>query len=299
MDLLIFLPFISFVIALFTAQAGVSGAFLLLPFQISILGFTSPAISSTNLVYNLVAIPSGVFRYIQEKRMAWPITLVIIVGTLPGVFIGALLRVSYLVDVKTFKLFVGLVLLYLGLRLIYSTFYPNKKLKELEEKFNERVEKLKRQQKKKIAAGLPDVAVRMKRFGLIMTYEFWGEEFSFSTIGLLLLSFVVGIIGGAYGIGGGAIIAPFIVAVFGLPIYIIAGATLMATFLTSVVGVVYYTHLGYPPNWIVGILFGIGGFFGMYFGARLQKYMPERIIRVLLSVLILLLSTKYILQYFS
>ena len=298
MDLLLFLPFIAFVIALFTAQAGVSGAFLLLPFQISVLGFTSPAVSSTNLVYNLVAIPSGVFRYVQEKRMAWPITLVIIIGTLPGVFIGAFFRVGYLVDVKTFKLFVGLVLLYLGLRLIYSTFYPNEKLKELEKKFNEKVEKLKRQQKKKIAAGLPDVAVKMKRFGLTTTYEFWEEEFSFSTIGLLLLSFAVGIIGGAYGIGGGAIIAPFIVAVFGLPTYTIAGATLMATLLTSVVGVVYYTHLGYPPNWIVGILFGIGGFFGMYFGARLQKYMPERVIRVFLSVLILLLSARYILQYF-
>jgi len=114
----ILLPLVSFTIALFTAQAGVSGAFLLLPFQMSVLGFTSPAVSSTNLVYNLIAIPSGVYRYIVEKRMAWPVTAVIVAGTLPGVFIGAVIRITYLPDPKAFKLFVGLVLLYLGFRLL-------------------------------------------------------------------------------------------------------------------------------------------------------------------------------------
>jgi len=147
---LFYLPIISFIIALFTAQAGVSGAFLLLPFQVSVLGFTTPAVSSTNLVYNLVAIPSGVYRYIKDRRMAWPVMLVIILGTLPGVFMGAVIRIVYLPDPRVFKLFVGCVLLYLGLRLLYSTFYPNVKLKELEKKFKERIEEIKKEQQKKL-----------------------------------------------------------------------------------------------------------------------------------------------------
>ena len=67
---------VAFVVSFFTSMGGVSGAFLLLPFQISILGFTSPAVSPTNLVYNIVAIPSGVYRYIREGRMAWPLAWV-------------------------------------------------------------------------------------------------------------------------------------------------------------------------------------------------------------------------------
>jgi len=51
-------------------MGGISGAFLLLPFQMSFLNFTSPSVSSTNFVYNIVAIPSGVYRYIKEGRMA-------------------------------------------------------------------------------------------------------------------------------------------------------------------------------------------------------------------------------------
>ena len=94
-------PFlVALVISFFTSMGGVSGAFLLLPFQMSVLGFTSPAVTPTNLLFNVVAIPSGVYRYIREGRMAWPLTWVVIVATLPGVFIGAFLRVKYLPDAK-------------------------------------------------------------------------------------------------------------------------------------------------------------------------------------------------------
>ncbi|MBW1936768.1 MAG: sulfite exporter TauE/SafE family protein [Deltaproteobacteria bacterium] len=40
----------------------------------------------------------------------------------------------------------------------------------------------------------------------------------------------MGIISGTYGIGGGSIIAPFLIAIFGLPVYAIAGAALLSTF---------------------------------------------------------------------
>jgi len=136
-------PFIvAFGVSFFTSMGGVSGAFLLLPFQVSVLGFTSPSVSPTNLVYNIVAIPSGVYRYIKEGRLAWPLAWVIIVGTLPGVFIGAIFRIRYLPDPKNFKFFVGCVLLYIGTRLLYDlterASAKKAKTKELEERFKAR-----------------------------------------------------------------------------------------------------------------------------------------------------------------
>src|SRR4030066_955918 len=114
-------PLVALIVSFFTSMGGVSGAFLLLPFQMSVLNFTSPSVSATNFVFNIVAIPSGVYRYIREGRMAWPLTWIVSTGTLPGVFIGYYLRVHYLPDPKTFKLFVGCVLLYIGIRLLYET----------------------------------------------------------------------------------------------------------------------------------------------------------------------------------
>jgi uncharacterized membrane protein YfcA len=113
---------VAFLVSALTAPAGVSGAFLLLPFQVSVLGFTSPAVIPTNLIYNVVAAPGGVYRYVREQRVVWPLAIVVILGTLPGVFVGAVLRITYLSKPGAFKVFVGLVLLYLGTRLLYEVF---------------------------------------------------------------------------------------------------------------------------------------------------------------------------------
>jgi uncharacterized membrane protein YfcA len=303
-------PLVAFVVSILTSMAGVSGAFILLPFQMSVLGFTSPSVSSTNFVYNIIAIPSGVYQYFKEGRMAWPLTWIVILGTLPGVFIGYYLRILYLPDPRSFKLFVGLVLIYVGIRLLYEmterASAGKSKINELNVKFAERATRIKEQGKSRVAAGLPpEAVVRTIAFNLkLIEYEFWGERFRFSVPVMFLLSFFVGIIGGTYGVGGGAIIAPFCVAVFHLPIYTVAGAALFGTFLTSIVGVFFYSVLpassGVPtsPDWALGFLFGIGGFAGMYIGARLQKYVPQKFIKLMLGIMIVSLALRYIVQFF-
>jgi uncharacterized membrane protein YfcA len=304
-------PLVSLVISFFTSMGGISGAFLLLPYQMSVLNYTAPSVSGTNHVFNIVAIPSGVYRYIKEGRMAWPLTWVVIVGTLPGVFMGYYLRIRYLPDPRSFKLFVACVLLYIGIRLFKDLFGGNRNrsvgARTLEEKFKTRAAEMKKEQHAKIAAGIPaEAVVRTISVSLRkVEYEFWGERFSFSTVGMLSLAFVVGIIGGAYGIGGGAIIAPFCVAFFQLPVYTIAGATLMGTFITSVAGALFFTILPATqgvspmPDWPLGILFGIGGFFGMYLGAKTQKVMPQKAIKVIVGTAILFLAATYVVQFFT
>ncbi len=304
-------PLVSFFISIFTSMAGVSGAFLLIPFQVSFLNYTTPSVSATNFVYNIVAIPSGVYRYLREGRLAWPLTMVVNFGTLPGVFIGYYLRVLYLPDPRAFKLFVGCVLLYMGLRLLYEVTRRSQlgtsQMKALEEKFSQHIKKMKEERSGRISAGLPaDAVVRTTSISFRrVEYEFWGQRFSFSTTGMFLLAFLVGIIGGTYGVGGGAIIAPFCVAFFHLPIYTVAGASLLATLLTSIAGVFFYSTLPSPtelpiaPDWLLGALFGFGGFFGMYTGARLQKYVPQKFIKLIMGVLITYVAVQYIWQYFG
>lgn len=303
-------PLVALIVSFFTSMGGVSGAFLLLPFQMSFLHFTSPAVSSTNFLYNIVAIPSGVYRYMKEGRMAWPLTIVVILGTLPGVFIGYYIRILCLPDPRTFKLFAGCVLMYIGIRLLYEitgkAAAGKSKMNSLDEKFRQRSAQIKNSQQAKVAAGLPpEAVVKTLSFSLKkVEYEFWGETFSYNTVSMFMLAFIVGIIGGAYGIGGGAIIAPFCVAVFHLPVYTVAGAALMGTFLTSIAGLVFYSimpakeGLATSPDWLLGFLFGVGGFTGMYLGARFQKFMPQKFIKIMLGSLIIYVAITYIVQFF-
>jgi hypothetical protein len=296
---------VAFAISFFTSTGGVSGAFLLLPFQVSILGFTSPAVSATNQLYNIVAIPSGVYRYVREGRMVWPLTWIVIAATLPGVLAGAWLRVNYLPDPRNFKLFAGLVLLYLGTRMLPDLLRRRASdAASAEARFQALVAEHKARQDGS-ALRLPRVRVQAFSLGKIR-YSFYGETFEFSTPGVFLLSLAVGLVGGVYGIGGGAILAPFFVAIYRLPVYTVAGAALLGTFITSVAGVAFYQWLGllHPdmviaPDYLLGLLFGLGGAAGMYCGARLQKHAPAKAIKWLLVGVLLFTAITYVVQFFS
>ncbi len=267
---------------------------MLLPFQVSVLGFTSPAVSPTNLIYNVVATPGGVYRYLKERRVVWVLALLVALGALPGVFIGAVLRITYFSDPGRFKAFVGLVLLYLGVRLLYETLG-----RVLGEKPGWSPRETAASRRPGVGEEVRTVEVSWRRIG----YGFGDEDYSFGTARVFLLSLVVGVIGGIYSIGGGSIIAPFLVVVFGLPVYTVAGAALVGTFVTSVAGVAFFqllaeTGLGsqstVAPDWLLGLVLGVGGLAGSYVGARLQRFLPESWIKAVLGALITLLALGYV-----
>ena len=105
---------IAFCIAVFTTPVGVSGAVFLVPVQISVLHTPSPAVTPTNLLYNLIAIPGALFRFHREGRLVGPLTRLLILGTLPGVVAGAVIRVELLGNGHAFLFVVAAVLIPLG-----------------------------------------------------------------------------------------------------------------------------------------------------------------------------------------
>ncbi|KOX02239.1 membrane protein [Streptomyces sp. NRRL B-1140] len=108
-------------IALVTAPVGVSGAVFLLPVQLSVLGVPSPAVTPTNLLYNVVAGPGALLRYRRDGNLFGPLTRRLIAGTLPGVVLGAVIRVFAVPGPGVFRLLVAVLLLPLGLWLITRT----------------------------------------------------------------------------------------------------------------------------------------------------------------------------------
>ncbi len=274
-------PLAAFIVSFFTSMVGISGAFLLMPFQMSVLGYAGPSASATNLMFNLYATPGGVWRYLRDGRMAWPLAQLIILGTLPGVVAGFYLRTLVLPDAARFKIFVGVVMLYLAWRLL-SGFAPWAK------------------QRPTPAVAPGDTLQLARHDWRHMEFTLGGHTYGFSVPAMLALSFIVGIIGGTYGIGGGAIIAPFCIAVFHLPVAIVAGAALAGTFATSVIGVIVYSVLPLPdgghaePDWLLGSLFGLGGLAGMYLGAATQKHVPQNALKLGLGLLLCGLAGAYL-----
>ena len=245
---------LAFVLALLTTPAGVSGAVLLLPVQLSVLHVPSPSVTPTNLLFNVAATPGGLLRFARERRLRGPLTGLLIAGTLPGVVAGAVLRVEVFSGERSFTVIAGLVLLPLGLWLLLGA--------------------------QNLARPRPAPTRRHRQ-------ATW------------LLALVVGTIGGLYGVGGGSMLAPILIAL-GYSVYEVAPATLAATFLTSVAGIATFQVLqgvhggSIAPQWILGACLGAGGFAGSYCGARLQSRLPERNLRRLLGVIACLVAARYI-----
>lgn len=242
-----------FLIALITTPAGVSGAVLLLPVQLSVLRVPSPAVTPTNLIFNVVAVPGGLLRFWHERRLFNSLSALLIVGTLPGVIVGAAIRVEYLSGGRAFMFIAAGVLLPLGLWLLLGS--------------------------QRIVPSRPEPGRRGR--GLIC-----------------LLALAVGVVGGIYGIGGGSLLAPVLIA-SGFSAYEVAPATLLATFLTSIAGIATFEILqvtnggNVAPEWILGISMGLGGFVGSYAGARLQSRLPEASLRRLLGLIACLVAARY------
>jgi uncharacterized protein len=245
----------AFAIAVLATPAGISGAVLLLPFQVSVLGTPSPAVTPTNLLYNVVATPGALYRYWRQGQTGGRLALVLIAGTLPGVIAGSVIRVELLPGAHVSDFVVAAVLLPLGAWL---------------------------------ALTMPTPSGGDARPGRVIPLPV-----------LILLAVVVGCVGGIYGIGGGSILAPILVGTGRSPKEV-APAALASTFVTSVAGVVTFLILSVhhrgsvAPDWPTGVALGLGGLAGAYTGARIQRRLPDVLIRRVMGVLVVAIGARYL-----
>ena len=105
----------AFIVSAVATPAGISGAVLLLPFQVSVLGTPSPAVTPTNLLYNVVSTPGALYRYRQQHQTGGRLALILITGTLPGVITGSVIRVELVPGPRIFDLMIAALLLPLGI----------------------------------------------------------------------------------------------------------------------------------------------------------------------------------------
>jgi uncharacterized membrane protein YfcA len=236
----------------------VSGAVFLLPVQLSFLGVSSPAVTPTNLLFNVIAGPGALLRFRTGGQLAGRLTRLLLYGTVPGVMIGVAVRVYAVPGPRVFRLFLAAFLLPLGLWLCSHPSRPT-----------------------------PTVGD--------------GPTGAMSEPVISTLALLVGVLGGIYGIGGGSILGPVLVA-RGVPVERAAPSALASTFVTSAVGAATYGLLSIvtagdiAPDWPIGIACGLGGLTGGYLGARMQARLPETRLRLLLGVLATGLAGLYLAQ---
>ncbi len=244
------------VVSVVTAPVGVSGAVFLLPIQLSVLEVPNPAVTPTNLLFNVVSIPGALARYRQRAPLRSPLTRVLLAGTLPGVVAGAVIRVLVIPGSEMFRLFLAILLLPLGMWLCLRTYRQTSRHNPVP------------------PSGRFIVAIALS-VGVV------GGIFGIGG-GSLLSPILVGRGVPVYVVAPAALTSTFITSVAG------AIAYLLLAFFTAGHDI--------APDWTIGIVCGLGGLCGGYLGAHLQPFLGERALSVVLGVLAIATAVIYAAQ---
>jgi uncharacterized membrane protein YfcA len=245
----------AFAIAVLATPAGISGAVLLLPFQVSVLGTPSPAVTPTNLLYNVVATPGALYRYWRQGQTGGRLALILIAGTLPGVIAGSIIRVELLPSAHVFDFVVAAVLLPLGLRLALTT--------------PARAEGADRSLRPVPPPALVLLAVVVGCVGGI--YGIGG--------GSILAPIMIGTGRPPRDVAPAALASTFVTSIAGVFTFLVLS---------------FHHHGSIAPDWPTGIALGVGGLAGAYTGARIQQRLPDLLIRRVMGVLVVAIGIRYL-----
>ena len=245
----------AYAIAVIATPAGISGAVLLLPFQVSVLGTPSPAVTPTNLLYNVLATPGALYRYGRQHQVTGRLGVLLTAGTLPGVIAGSVIRVVLLPGPRIFALVVAAVLLPRGAWLAATR--PARH------------------------AGAPRAARQIRAPALIMLACAVGCVGGIYGIGggSILSPVLIGSGRPAAEVAPAALASTLVTSVAGVATFTILAAS---------------HHGPVAPDWRTGIALGLGGLTGAYTGARLQARVPDLLIRRVVGILAIAIAARYL-----
>lgn len=248
--------FAGMLIATATAPVGVSGAVFLLPVQLSILNVPSPAVTPTNLLFNVVATPGALLRYRRHGGLNGPLTRQLAAGTLPGVIAGAVIRVYAVPGPQVFRLIVAAFLLPLGTWLAARTLRPPRT--------------------RPVGEPSPRTVT-----ALALVTGIIGGIYGIGG-GSIISPILAGRGIPVSKVAPAALMSTFLTSVTGA--------------LTYAVLATVHTGGSIAPDWPLGLACGLGGLTGGYLGAWLQPRVPDKALRLLLAGVAIALAGLYIAQ---
>jgi uncharacterized protein len=247
------------VVSVIGTPIGVSGAVFLLPVQISVLDVTGPAVSATNLLFNIISTPLALLRLTRhvDRRALGPV----VAAGVPGAAVGALARVTVLADPTRFRLLVAAVLLVLGCRLLWRAWRHR--------------------------SGEPARAARSRPTWALVALAGFAAAVG-SLLGIGGGSLLAPILVALYRYPGRdaavlALTVTLTTSVTGLTAYTLLDAADIGAAPAA-------------PYWDIGLALGAGGLVGAMIGAGLQHRISDRLLTTLLGAVATLTAVSYLVR---
>ncbi|GGK22019.1 UPF0721 transmembrane protein YunE [Caldalkalibacillus thermarum] len=210
----------------------------------------------TSLVVVTVTALSSTLSYLKQKKVDVGCALLFFLASGPGAMVGA--YINRFMEIKHFNLSFGLFMILMALLLAVKG----------------------KLSKKDISWGVT------KRYHDPQS----GEEYAYGYHrGLgLAIAFLVGMLSGLFGIGGGSLFVPAMILLFHFPVQVAAATSMFIIFLSSILGSATHYYFGHIDWWLVlGLAPGawIGGRLGAYISTKMKAKGIELLLRLMLVII--------------
>jgi len=249
---------------------GLGGGFLVVPYLNLVLGLPMHKAVGTSLLVRFFTAVSASLTYIHQKKIDYKLGLIIIVAVVPGAFLGAYL--TQFIGSNVLRIIFGLLVLFTSLNMLFKIKFKVWKLHGFKNFWGNK------NWKRVIYDG-------EKKF-----------EYFVNPFPVLVGTFMVGVMAGMLGIGGGGLQVPFLTLMIGVPIHVSIATTIFTMIFSSTSGSIEHVMLGNIVFSLV-VLLGIGVTVGSYVGAKVSRKIPATTMRKIFGVVLLLIALRMLLIF--
>lgn len=263
---------IGIVAAFIGSLVGLGGGIILVPILLFLYQYVDSfswaepqMIVGISLVTMVFTALSSTISYWRSGRVDYKTGILFLLGSIPGSVLGSWL--NQFIDANKFSLYFGFIMICISLLLFIKRKERTQASKIVNDKKNSRTFRI-------------------------------GEETYHYTVAIfpaILISFGVGMLSGMFGIGGGAIMVPVMLLLFGFPVHIAVPTSMFMIFFISLVSSLTHIVLGHVP-WGYIFFFILGAFIGGTLGAKVNQLLTGKTLKWILRIVLIGVGLRLIMD---
>ncbi len=270
---LLIILFFGFIVGFMSGLFGVGGGFLMTPLLI-FMGIPAATAVGTESVQILGSSVSGAIAHSRKKNIDYEVGAFLLIGGIFGSTIGVILfnffKESGNIDLIIKFLYI-LFLAIIGLLMLVESTLSLIREKQIRKKFK---------RKRNFLDYLP------------LKYKFRQSMIYISILMPIGIGIIVGFLASFMGVGGGFVMVPAMIYLFGMGTVTAIGTSLFQiVFVTLNVSILHATFT-FSVDLILAIFLLVGGVIGAQYGSKFTSRFKGEQIRVLLAIIVMIVCIK-------
>lgn len=239
-------------------------ALMVLSGYIGILSGITPQIAvGTSLLIMIFTGLSSTLAYLKQKTVDLKSGLIFFAGSGPGALVGVYF--NHGIDTQLFLIFFGIFIVIVSFILMIRKYLKPLKLT-----------------KRGIKRSYVD-------------HEGKTIEYGYHPALAMSISFIVGLCSGLFGIGGGSLMVPAMILLFGFPPHRAVATSMFMIFLSAMLSSASHISLG-NVNWLYALALLPGAWFGGKIGAAVNRRLKSDTVVNILRVFLIIIGIRLIFQ---